>query len=303
MDRRIKFRHLEVFVAVAEAKRLNRAAAKLNLTQSAVSKTLKDLEEILGVTLVLRNRSGVSLTPEGETFRQFAEQSTGALRQGLNSLATLNASGGGSLSIGVLPSTAAHVVPEATIEFREYSPDTTLIVQEGAHRSLTDRLRSGDLDLVVGRLGRPDTMVGLSFTQLYTETALVVVAPGHPLADATGLEQLVDSLVVYPPKESAIRPLLARLMIARGLPLFANRIESVSSAFGRTLALGPLQAAWVISNGVVRDDIADGTLVALKIDMKPTEGPVGIMARSEDRPSTAAHLFRKALIQTTARAV
>ncbi|SMY10035.1 pca operon transcription factor PcaQ [Flavimaricola marinus] len=300
MDRRIKFRHLEAFVAIARAKRLNRAAEQLNLTQSAISKTLKDLEDILGVTLILRGRAGVSLTDQGEIFLQYAEQSTGALRQGLNSIAKLDAGGAATLRVGVLPSIAASVVPLATERFRAQSPDTELSIQEGAHATLTDRLRAGELDLVVGRLGRPDTMVSLSFSQLYSETVVVVVAPDHPLIHATSLDQLSETLVIYPPKDAAVRPLLARAMIAAGLPLFQNRIESVSAAFGRAMALGPLRAAWFISRGVVAEELAQGTLIALPIDLRSTEGPVGIMARSEERPSAVARLFRQALIEVSA---
>jgi len=111
MDRRIKFRHLEAFVAIARAKRLKRAAEQLNLTQPAISKTLKDLEDMLGVTLMDRDRAGVRLTPEGQVFRQYAEQSNAALQQGINRILTLSEDGGSVFKIGALPSVAARVLP------------------------------------------------------------------------------------------------------------------------------------------------------------------------------------------------
>ncbi|MDC0136917.1 LysR family transcriptional regulator, partial [Sulfitobacter sp.] len=86
MDRRIKFRHLDAFSAIARAHSFKIAAEQLNLTQPAISKTLKELEVILGVTVLERSRAGVRLTPEGEVFLQFAEQSTAALRHGLRSV-------------------------------------------------------------------------------------------------------------------------------------------------------------------------------------------------------------------------
>lgn len=296
MDRRIKFRHLEAFVAIARAKRLKRAAEQLNLTQPAISKTLKDLEEILNVSLMTRDRAGVRLTPEGKVFLQYAEQSTAALRQGINSIASLNESGGAVLKIGTLPSVAAHVLPLAVERFRATSPKTTLHIDEGSHGFLTDRLRSGDLDLVVGRLGDAKTMSGLSFTALYSEKVVAVVAPNHPKSDATRLDQIERDLIIYPPDSAAIRPLMARLMLSRGLPLFENRIECVSGAFGRALTLGPLQPIWFISRGVVADDLAAGRLVMLDIDMGITDGAVGLMAPSEDRPSALVGLFRDVLL-------
>lgn len=297
MDRRIKFRHLEAFIAIARAKQLKRAAEDLNLTQPAISKTLKDLEDILGTSLMQRGRAGVRLTPEGEVFLQFAEQSAAALQHGLNSIASLGAAGGAVLKVGVLPSAAANILPVAAERFRATSPETTLHVQEGSLGFLTDRLRGAQLDLVVGRIGGPETMVGLSFTALHSETVVAVVAPDHPLAGATRLEQLNDALIVYPPKGSAIRPLVAQLMLSRGLPLYPNRIESVSGAFGRAITLGPLRAVWFISRSVVEDDLATGRLKALDIDMGPTEGAVGIMARSEESATPIVHLFRQALLE------
>lgn len=296
MNRQIKFRHLEAFICIARTKSLKAAADTLNLTQPAISKTLKDLETILGVTLMDRGRAGVQLRPEGEVFLQFAEQSTAALQNGLTSISNLGALGGGVLRLGALPSVAAQLIPDAVNRFRAVSPDTVLQVREGSHAYLTDHLRSGVLDLVVGRLGRPDSMKGLSFTQLHEEKVVIVTAPGHPLAGAVRLDQIEGFPVLYPPQEAAIRPLVARLMIASGRALFKDRIETTSAAFGRTMTLGPARAVWFISHGVVAQDISEGRLVTLNINMEPTTGPVGIMVRSEETPTPAVQQFRQALL-------
>lgn len=297
MNRRIKLRHLEAFVAIARAKSLKRAAGQLNLTQPAISKTLRDLEDILGVVLMERDRGGVRLTGEGEVFLRAAEQSLTALQNGLSSLETLGEGGNATLAIGALPSVAAHLLPRAAMRFRKLSQGAVIQAHEGPHAHLTEGLRTGLLDLVVGRLGAPETMRGLSFTQLYAEEVVVVAAPSHPLREATQLSEIKDYPVIYPPQGSAIRPLVARQMIASGLPLFANRIESASSGFGRALTLGPEQALWFISRGVVVGDLATGRLVRLPIDMPATAGPVGIMARSEEPAGPTAHLFRQCLIE------
>lgn len=293
MDRRIKFRHLEAFAAIARAKSLKRAGDALNLTQPAMSKTLKELEGLLGHSLMERGRAGVRLTPEGEVFLPHAEQALGALRTGLNSLGGAGALG--VLRLGALPSVAATLMPAAVTTFRAQAPEIVVQVLEGPHRHLCDLLRAGELDLVVGRLGRPDSMAGLTFTQLYTEEVVIVAAPDHPLAGATELAQLAEALIVYPPRETAIRPLVARMMIGDGLPLFQTRIESASGAFGRAMVLGPERALWVISRGVVATDLAEGRLVALPISTGPTAGPVGVMARADDPPSPTIRRFRHAI--------
>lgn len=294
MDRRIKFRHLDAFSAIARARSFKLAAEQLNLTQPAISKTLKELEDILGVIVMERSRSGVALTPQGEVFLQFAEQSTAALRHGLRSIQA-NSTAAGQLKVGALPSVASSLLPKVTLAFALSSPDTLVEINEGPHNDLTSRLRSGGLDLVVGRLGKPDTMVGLSFQQLYSEEVVVVSSPqGH----ATGITSFADIdafRVLYPPKESAIRPLVARHLISQGVPLFRNRIETASPAFGRAVTMADPNTVWIISKGVVAQDIAQGSLVQLNIDMSATLGAVGIMSRAEEVPSVATRAFSKLL--------
>ena len=294
MDRRIKFRHLDAFSAIARARSFKVAAEQLNLTQPAISKTLKELEDILGIVVMERSRSGVALTAQGEVFLQFAEQSTAALRHGLRSIRASN-SAAGRLKLGALPSVASSLLPDAVLRFVATSPDTLVEVHEGPHHDLTSRLRSGWLDLVVGRLGKPDTMVGLSFQQLYSEEVVVVA---NPNSRAVGLRSAADLdrfRVLYPPKDSAIRPLVARLLIAQGVPLFRNRIETASPDFGRAVTIADLNTVWIISKGVVLDDVAKGRLVPLQIDMSATQGAVGIMSRAEEVPSVATRTFAKLL--------
>jgi LysR family transcriptional regulator, pca operon transcriptional activator len=290
MDRRIKFRHLDAFSAIARSGSLKRAADHLNLTQPAISKTLKELEFIVGTILLERSRSGVRLTPGGEVFLQFAEQSTAALRHGLRSLQA-GSSAAGHLRVGALPSIVSRRLPRAALDFASQNPDTLLEIYEGPHHDLTARLRSGGIDLVVGRLGRPDSMQGLSFRQLYTEEVVVVTAPGGPAADVREFSELEQFRVLYPPKDTAIRPLVARLLIAQGIPLFTNRIESASAAFGRAVTLSDPATVWFISQGVVAKDLAEGTLVRLDLDTRATIGAVGIMTRSEEVPTAAMRSF------------
>ncbi|SNR24471.1 pca operon transcription factor PcaQ [Puniceibacterium sediminis] len=301
IDRRIKFRHIECFAAIHRQGSLKRACAVLNLTQPALSKTLKELEEILGVTLMSRDRGGVRLTPEGRVFLEFAEMSLAALRRGVDGVTSLRESGGAVLRVGALPSVAARLLPQAVARFRAQAPDVVLDLQDGAHGHLTEQLRSGSVDLVIGRLGAPETMTGLSFTQLYLERVVFVVRPGHPLLErgALDLTAIADWPVIHPPADAAIRPLVDRTLIAQGVPPLRDRIETVSGAFGRNY-VRQSDAIWIISEGVVAQDMTDGRLSALPLDTGLTAGPVGLMIRPDDPPSPARQIFVTALEQAAA---
>ncbi len=300
--RQIKMRHLLAFVETVRCGSLKAASERIFLTQPAISKTLKDLETILGVSLMHRDRGGVVLTREGAVFRQFAEQCLAALSHGLASLDALSSGAATPLRIGALPSVAADLLPDVIQRFAELSPPTPVTVEDGRIGSLLERLRSGDLDLVVGRMPRPESMAGLSFTQLYAEQVVFAVAADHPLAHATRLDVLSDCRILYPPKGAAIRPLIDRFLIAHGIADWTNRIETVSGAFGRAMTLGPARAIWIISQGVVARDIAAGRMVALPIDTSAMAGPVGILARAEEDPTPPVRLFRQAILDATGKA-
>lgn len=295
IDRRIKLRHVECFLAIARLGSLKAACAELNLTQPAVSKTLKELEDVLGAGLMTRDRGGVRLTAEGAVFLEFAGQSLAALRRGLDGVAELREGGGEALRVGTLPSVAARLMPDAVARFRALSPDTRLHLRDGAHGALTADLREGRLDMVIGRMGNAGTMQGLSFMQLYQERVVLAARTGHPLADTTPpAEALTRWPVLYPPEGAAIRPLVDRWCMAQGLTSFADRIDCVSGAFGRTY-LRVTDALWFISEGVVAQDRADGRLVALPLDLGLTAGPVGLMTRPEAVASRSQQLFVRAL--------
>jgi LysR family pca operon transcriptional activator len=294
IDRRIKFRHIQCFVEIAQERSLKLAADKLNLTQPAISKTLKELEETIGATLMSRSRAGISLTPQGKMFLHFAQISLASLQQGLDGVVDAGEEARATLTVGALPSVSGSFLPAAIREFRDLAPTVMLKILDGPHGYLIERLRLGEIDLVIGRLGRPVTMEGVSFTQLYSERVEFVVRADHPLLEAPDIKRIVDWPVLYPPEGSAIRPLVERYLIANGVAEIPNRIETVSGAFGR-IYTRQSDAVWIISSGVVRNETADGDLIRLPFESDITKGPIGLMTRPDAQPSPAEQVFRLAV--------
>lgn len=280
IDPRIKFRHIQSFYEIAREKSLKAAAEKLHLTQPAISKTLKELEEILGAKLMERSRAGVTLTKQGQIFLHFAQMSLASLQQGLDGVEREGRAERERLTIGSLPSVAAWLMPKVAAEFANLAPNAMLRIVDGPHAYLIDRLRLGELDMVLGRLGASDTMQGISFTQLYSEQVCFVVRREHPILENPVLAEVQNWQVIYPPEGSAIRPLVERFMIANGVSFGENYLETVSGAFGRNYTRQS-DAIWIISRGVVAREIEEGRLVELPFKMELTTGPVGLMRRPE----------------------
>ena len=156
-------------------------------------------------------------------------------------------------------------MPAAVEVFGRMRPQARLRIMDGPHGFLTDRLKLGELDLVIGRLGAPDTMQNISFTQLYNEHLDFVVRPGHPLLAQPDIRRIADWPVIFPPEGAAIRALAERVLIAHGVGALPRRLETVSGAFGRRYVPNS-DAVWIISAGVVAKEIADGQLARLPFD-------------------------------------
>ncbi|BCH24050.1 pca operon transcription factor PcaQ [Mesorhizobium sp. L-8-3] len=290
----IKIRHISTFLEVARTVSVGKAAAVLNVSQPAVTRTIRELEEALGSALVEPDGRGIKLTAAGEEFRRHAGLGMAALRQGVDTLRRGAASLSPPLRVGALPTVSARIMPKAARRFLEQSPDGRLKIVTGENAVLLQQLAGGELDLVVGRLAAPESMIGLTFEHLYSEQVLFVVRPGHPLLarDPFDLAELSRFTVLMPTAASVIRPFVDRFLIAHGLPEAGARIESVSDSFGRAF-VRESDAVWIISEGVVANDVAAGHLAVLPIDTSETRGAVGLTMRADaERPLPLAMLIK-----------
>lgn len=285
LDTRIKVRHLQTFVEVARQKGVMKAAELLHVSQPAVTKTIRELEEVLGVAVLERDGRGIRITRYGEVFLKHAGAALTALRQGLDSVSQALSGDAPPIRIGALPTVSTRIMPKAMRLFLAEGTGARIKIVTGENAVLLEQLRTGDLDLVVGRLAAPEKMAGFSFEHLYSETVVFCVRAGHPLlAGGSAFDGLDHYPVLMPTRASIIRPFVDRFLIANGIADVANQIETVSDAFGRAF-LRESDAIWIISEGVVAADIAAGTLAALPIDTSETKGPVGLTMRTDALPS------------------
>ncbi len=292
----IKLRHLRCFIEICQLGSVGKAADMLGVSQPAVSKTLKELEEALGAELFDRSTRKLSLTRYGKLFQQHAGSSLAALGHGVEAVQQARQGKGLAVTIGALPTVSNVVLPAAVQGFKQESPDIHLQVVTGENRVLLTQLKRGELDLVVGRLGDPERMTQLTFEHLYSEEVGFFVRKGHELAkrEDFSLEDIADYTVLMPGKDAVIRPSVDRFLISRGVSQFANVVETVSTPFGRAY-LQTSDAVWIVSRGVLRRDLDSGDIVQLPVDMSETAGPVGLTLRADEEPALQVRLFIQAL--------
>lgn len=275
LDRNLRLRHIRTFLEIARFESVSAAADALNITQPAVSRSLKELERILDRALFDRVGRGLRLNEAGRVFQSHANASMIELMRGRN---RLSRDGGvtSRLSVGVLPTAATDLLPRAAIIFLQEMPHVRLHVLTGPNWLLFNQLRDRQLDLVVGRMPESDAAEGVTFQQLYVEEVVLVCRPNHPILQAkTPTIAVADYPLVMPPKGAVIAQTIERYLISIGLPELRGVIETVALPVGRKF-VQKTDAIWFISRGVVSDELATGSLVSVALSSPLLSGPVGI---------------------------
>lgn len=301
-ESRIRFRHLQAFLEVARQGSVARAADFLHVSAPAVTKTLRELEEALGIAVVERDGRGIRVTRLGEIFLAHAGTAISALKRGVDSVRQDGAASRHPIRIGALPTVSARVMPVAMDLFLRESTGAAIKIVTGENAVLLEQLRTGALDLVVGRLAAPAHMTGFFFEHLYSEQVLFVVRAGHPLLQPGQdvFARLNEFPALMPTLESVIRPFVDRLFITNGMTAPATEIETVSDSFGRAF-VRQSNAVWIISAGVVADEIASGAFVALSVDTDETKGPVGLTMRTDTAPWPAFSILLQTIREAAAQ--
>ncbi len=280
-SQRIRLRHLHTFVAVAQQGTLGRAAETLNLSQPALSKTLNELEQLTGTRLFERGRLGAQLTLVGEQFLTHAVKVLDALNsagQALNRKEGLN---NDIVRIGALPTAALGILPTVIGQFHKQQKDITLQVATMNNTMLLAGLKSGEIDIGIGRMSDPELMSGLHYELLFLESLKLVVRPGHPLLQETvTLSRVMEWPVVVSPKGTVPRQNAEALLQSQGCKMPAGCIETLSASLSRQLTVD-FDYVWFVPSGAVKDDLRRGVLTALPIATQGAGEPIGILTRVE----------------------
>lgn len=240
----MKLQQLALFVMIAEEGQIGRAAARAGITQPALTKHLKNLEDAVGNRLFERNRSGVQPTQAGERLLARARGILGSAEEARRELAELSSGAIGHLRIGAGPTMAEHLLPPVIADLISRCPGVELKVMSALNDVLFENLRAGELDLVVSAI--PDTAPVDFEQELLLHDELVVVSNvGHPLQRRPRLRMrdLVEEAWVLPPPRVLARQWLSQQFAKRGLPPPHAAVEadseiSVIAIAGSTRLLG-----------------------------------------------------------------
>ncbi|RJT27186.1 pca operon transcription factor PcaQ [Buttiauxella izardii] len=290
-SQRIRLRHLHTFVAVAQQGTLGRAAETLNLSQPALSKTLNELEQLTGTRLFERGRLGAQMTLMGEQFLTHAVKVLDALNHAGQSLNQKDGQNTTVVRVGALPTAALGILPKVIGQFHKQQSDVTLQVATMNNTMLLSGLKSGELDLGIGRMSDPELMTGLNYELLFLESLKLVVRPGHPLLhENITLSRVMEWPIVVSPKGTIPRQNAETLLSSQGCKMPATCVETLSASLSRQLTVD-YNYVWFVPSGAVKEDLRQGVLTSLPVTTQGAGEPIGVLTRVDTPLSPAAQIL------------
>ncbi|MFB7634775.1 LysR substrate-binding domain-containing protein [Streptomyces sp. NPDC056149] len=274
LNGRLKLRHLVLAVAIEEHGSVLRAAEHLRLAQPAVTRSLRELEDILGVELFSRGPRGAAPTLFGAAFIEHARSVLAELRRAGERITGLADGEVGTVTVGTLIAGSNVLLPRAIAALKATRPGITVVVQEAPFDTQVPRLLDGEIDLILGRLNPIDDQPALRQLTLYREPVQLVARPDHPARSRPDLTlaDLLQHPWVLPLRQTALRQELEEVFRDAGLPLPANRVECSSALTVRTLVRDTDMIA-ALPELVAR---TNGEVLPLPIPLEPVRRTVGV---------------------------
>lgn len=276
----MELRHLRHFVAAVDAGTLAKASEIVSISQPALTRSIRMLEDLVGATLMERRPRGVVATPAGETLYRYAKLILSETSRARGEVAAVASGGGGHLAVGIAAMFADHIVDRAILELCTQSPSVSLAVTEGFLEDLVPALSEGRLDLIFCNLGVVSLPAELLIEPICDIDAYIYASPGHPLAGRDPLTKrdlLAARWVVI--DQPHMTDALDRYFVADDLPPPASAIRTNSLDLICSL-LRNGEFIGILPEHVVRNRIPSDNLRQLAAPDCPFRRKAGIVLRT-----------------------
>jgi len=291
IGRRMKLHDLHVLMTVVQAGSMSKAASLLNTTQSAISRSIAELENAVGARLLDRGRRGVEPTQYGGALLKRGIVVFDELKQGMQDIEFLSDPRAGELRLGGGPTVSEGIVLTVIEKLSRQYPRVVFHVAPGGTLALLDELRARRIELAFAQLSdpAPDDM---DQEVLFEEPLVVVAGMENPWAHRrqVRLAELVKEPWTWPPPGTAHDALVVQAFRASGLEppratVYAEAINMQTrlAANGRFLAIVPAF--------IMRLPAKHPTLKVLPVELPATHRQIGIITLKNRTLSPLAQLF------------
>jgi DNA-binding transcriptional LysR family regulator len=291
----VNSRQLRAVLAVAEYRSFIAAAAFLKTSQPALTRTIKQIEGILGVSLFSRSTRQVSITEAGKQFTALAERLLNDLKIGVESMHELAEQQRGQIVVASIMSLAHVALPTLIAEYNRRFPGIEIHLREGVQGNVQDDVRSGLADFGVGYVA--DMPEPFTTESLGAEAFYVVLPSQHRLASKKVIElnALKGSILVSLPPDSRTRRIIDGAAATAGFSFrhavtvsqFATLYSFVRNGVGLTIvpdgARPPANDRQLVSRALVRPRVSREIGIVRFRERELTPAAAGLLALVKER--------------------
>jgi len=286
---------LRVFLELARSGSVGGAAARLHVTQPAVTAAVRALERELRTPLVARRGRGIVLTPAGEVLAGYAARVLGLLEETRDAVEEAADPERGRVRLAAVTTAGEHVLPSLIRDFRALHPGVEMSLEVGNRSLVWERLRDRGADVAIA--GRPPAGLGFAGTAFRPNHLVVAGPPSMVLArEPARPASLADATWLLREEGSGTRATAEEFLTGAGiapstLTIGSNGaiVESVAAGLGVTL----------ISHDAVRRAEAAGEVRVLPVRGLPLRRAWHVVTRSGDEPRGAPAMFRAFLLRAS----
>lgn len=285
-------KQIRYFVAAAETGQISRAAAELNVTQSAVTIAIRQLEDQLGLDLFRRSSAGVTVTQEGAELLRLGRDMLATAEQARHLKRSQGHDTSGELRVGITYTVAGYFLTALLTRFNRIYPNITVRLYENSRALVQKSLIDGELDLALGMLEHSDAIVDLNATILHRSKRRLWLAANHRLLEAPSLS--LQSIMREPYIGLTIDGALTNTMrFWNSVGLQPNFIFQTSSLEAIRTMVGSGMGVTILSDMVYRPWSLDGQ----RIETRDIDGDIPTVnvtvLTPQNRPlSSAGMAFR-----------
>ncbi|MCP4335307.1 MAG: LysR family transcriptional regulator [Gammaproteobacteria bacterium] len=297
----LTLRHIRAFVEVARQGSFRRAAEKLFISQPALTITISQLEELVGVSLFNRTTRRINLTTDGENFLPIAERLVADFDRAISDLKQSAERRDGKVSIAVLPSMTINLLPDLLARFKGTNPETRIVLRDDNARGVQRQVLNNESDFGISNRWEEDSE--LEFTPLTLDPIGLVCPPDHPLGKSTrsiGWRKLEDYQFVGMSQDTGVNKLINAI---EGCP------EAVRSPEYEVLTMAALggileaRLAITVLPLLAVPSHMHPSLVFRKLTNPRVERELCVVTRRDYPLSASAQKVRDMLLTETPRAV
>jgi len=290
------YRRIQHFLAAVRHGNLTEAAAHLDISQPALSKSINALEKSIGARLLERGRFGVRPTPYGEALLARGNVIEAELRNAQSEIDAMKGARRGHVLIGCGPTEANRLLPQAISKLNRSHPDLRLTVLYGLNEALMPWVKQGEVDFALSSVPMQATDAELVHERLFIESGVVVARVGHPLAKKRNLSmaELARYPWVLPRRREMERRALDDLFIAHGLQVPDAAIETTSTVLMKSMLM---QSDFLtfLPRELIYWELEAGQLTTLALSGPTWTRAVGITRRNRGSLSVASKVLIEAL--------